>query len=144
MKRLLGSLLLFVIAVCATSCGTIYFDATPIEVSTMEIPAEGGCFRFEVVDYCQLVDQTRFQPGEWFKYYRYRVIEDGVAGDESENLRYDTFIWLEFTPNDTDHTKEYAIDVKIADDFYLYDEEHCHFGEWQTVWEITQPCFVYE
>lgn len=143
MKRLLDILLLFVIAVCATSCGTIYYDAAPIEVSTMEIPAEGGCFRFEVVDYCQLVDQTRFQPGKWFKYYRYRVVEDGVAGEESENLHCDTFIWLEFAPNDTDHTKMYTIDVKIADDFYRYDEEH-HFGEWQTVWRITQPSMVGE
>lgn len=143
MKRLLDILLLFVIAVCATSCGTIYYDAAPIEVSTMEIPAEGGCFRFEVVDYCQLVDQTRFQPGEWFKYYHYRVVEDGVAGEESENLHCDTFIWLEFAPNDTDHTKMYTIDVKIADDFYRYDEEH-HFGEWQTVWHITQPSMVGE
>lgn len=142
MLRLLYTLTITA-ALWLTSCGTIYYDAAPIEVSTMEIPAEGGCFRFEVVDYCQLVDQTRFQPGEWFKYYRYRVIEDDIAGEESENLHCDTFIWLEFAPNDTDHTKMYTIDVKIADDFYRYDEEH-RFGEWQTVWHITQPSMVGE
>lgn len=143
MKKLLTTLLFIASVICSTSCGTIYLDAIPVEVSTMEIPAEGGCFRFEVVDYEEIVP-TRFQPGEAIKDYRYRIVEDGIAGDESENLRYDTFIWLEFAPNDTDHTKEYAIDVKIADDFYRYDEEHHHFGEWQTVWEITQPCFVCE
>lgn len=144
MKKLLTTLLFIASAIYTTSCGTIYIDAIPVEVSTMEIPAEGGCFRFEVVDYYQLVDQTRFQPGEAIKDYRYRIVEDGVAGDESENLRYDTFIWLEFAPNDTDHTKEYAIDVKIADDFYCYDEEHHHFGEWQRVWIITQPSLASE
>ena len=106
----------------------------------MEIPAEGGCFSFKVVDYEEIVP-TRFQPGEAIKDYRYRIVEDGIAGEESQSM-HEYKIYIVFAPNDTDHTKEYAIDVKIADDFYRYVEEHHHFGEWQTVWEITQPCFV--
>lgn len=141
MKQLLTTLLFIASAICSTSCGTVYFDATPTEVSVMEIPAEGGWFSFRVVDYQDINDETRFKPGEWFKYYRYRVVEDGVASEESENMRYDTDIWLEFAPNDTNHTKEFAIDVKIADDFYRVDEE-CRFGEWQRVWIITQPCLA--
>ena len=138
MKRLLITLLFIASALLATSCGTIYFDATPAEISTMEIPAEGGWFSFRVVDYRDINDETRFEPGEWFKYYRYRVVEDGVAGEESENMHSNTDIWLEFAPNDTGHSKEFLIDVKIADDFYRVDEE-CNFGEWQRVWMLTQP-----
>ena len=104
----------------------------------MEIPVEGGWFSFRVVDYRDINDETRFEPGEWFKYYRYRVVEDGVAGEESENMHSNTDIWLEFAPNDTGHSKEFFIDVKIADDFYRVDEE-CNFGEWQRVWMLTQP-----
>lgn len=108
----------------------------------MTIPAEGGSFEFRLVEYKDLND-TRFQPGEWFKYYRYRVVEDGIAGEESENIYERTHIHLNFAPNDSDHTKEYTIDIKVAKDFYKVDEEH-HFGEWQTVWHITQPSIVGE
>ena len=142
MKRLLEILLLFVIAVCATSCGTIYIDATPGEVASMTIPAEGGRFEFQLVEY-EILSDTRFEPGEWFKYYRYRVVEDGVAGEESENVVANPDVWIDFAPNDSDHTKEYTIDVKVAKDFYEVDEHH-HFGEWQTVWRVTQPSMVGE
>ena len=136
MKRLLYTLLLIALAICSSSCGTIYIDATPVEVSTMEIPAEGGCFSFKVVDY-EVIDYTRFQPGEVIKDYRYRVVEDGIAGEESQYM-HDYVIYIEFAPNDTGFTKKYEIDVKIADDFYRWPEEQ-RFGEWQTVWKITQP-----
>ena len=103
----------------------------------MTIPSEGGRFEFKVVDY-EVADRTRFQPGEAFKCYCYRVVEDGVAGKESDRITGDLNIWVEFAPNDTDHTKEYTIDVKVADDYYNVDESP-NFGEWQTVWRITQP-----
>ena len=103
----------------------------------MTIPCEGGLFELKVVDY-EIVDRTRFQPGEAFKCYRYRVVEDGVAGKESDKMTGSPHIWVEFSPNDTDRTKEYTIDVKVADDYYKADENP-NFGEWQTVWRITQP-----
>ena len=136
MKRLLDILLLVVVIIFPTSCGTVYYDTIPAEVATMTIPREGGCFEFKVVDY-EIVDRTRFQPGEAFKCYCYRVVEDGVAGKESDRMTGDPNIWVEFAPNDTDHTKEYTIDVKVADDYYNVDESP-NFGEWQTVWRITQ------
>lgn len=108
----------------------------------MTIPAEGGSFEFQLVEY-EILSDTRFQPGEWFKYYRYRVVEDSVAGEESENVVDNPDVLIDFAPNDSDHTKEYTIDVKIAKDFYKVDEEHL-FGEWQTVWHITQPSIVGE
>ena len=116
-------------------------DATPVKVSTMTIPAEGGIFEFKVVDYEEIVP-TRFQPGEAIKDYRYRIVEDGIAGEESQSM-HDYVIYIVFAPNDTDHTKEYAIDVKIADDFYRWPEEQ-RFGEWQRVWIITQPSLASE
>lgn len=137
MKRLLNILLLIVVFAFATSCGTVYYDTIPAEVATMTIPSEGGRFEFKVVDY-EVADRTRFQPGEAFKCYCYRVVEDGVAGKESDRITGDLNIWVEFAPNDTDHTKEYTIDVKVADDYYNVDESP-NFGEWQTVWRITQP-----
>lgn len=137
MKRLLNILLLIVVFAFATSCGTVYYDTIPAEVATMTIPSEGGRFEFKVVDY-EVADRTRFQPGEAFKCYCYRVVEDGVAGKESDRMTGNPNIWVEFAPNDTDHTKEYTIDVKVADDYYNVDESP-DFGEWQTVWRITQP-----
>ena len=140
MLRLLYTLTITA-ALWLTSClDTIYYDATPGEVATMTIPAEGGSFEFRLVEYKDLND-TRFQPGEWFKYYRYRIVEDGVAGEESENVVDNSDVWIDFAPNNSDHTKKYSIDVKVAKDFYKVDEEH-HFGEWQTVWHITQPSMV--
>ena len=139
MKRLLATLLFNALAICSTSCGTIYWDATPVEVSTMTIPAEGGIFEFKVVDYTPY-EETRFQPGEWYKEYRYRIVEDGIVSKESTmfdlSISYDLVV-IEFAPNDTNHTKEYTIDIQIADDFYNTGEEQ-HFGEWQTVWILTQ------
>ena len=136
MKRLLDILLLIVVFAFPTSCGTVYYDTIPAEVAIMTIPSEGGRFEFKVVDY-EVADRTRFQPGEAFKCYCYRVVEDGVAGKESDRMTGDPNIWVEFAPNDTDHTKEYTIDVKVADDYYNVDESP-NFGEWQTVWRITQ------
>lgn len=136
MKRLLDILLLIVVIAFPTSCGTVYYDTIPAEVATMTIPSEGGRFEFKVVDY-EVADRTRFQPGEAFKCYCYRVVEDGVAGKESDRMTGDPNIWVEFAPNDTDHTKVYTIDVKVADDYYNVDESP-NFGEWQTVWRITQ------
>ena len=136
MKRLLDILLLIAVFAFPTSCGTVYYDTIPAEVAIMTIPSEGGRFEFKVVDY-EVADRTRFQPGEAFKCYCYRVVEDGVAGKESDRMTGDPNIWVEFAPNDTDHTKEYTIDVKVADDYYNVDESP-NFGEWQTVWRITQ------
>lgn len=103
----------------------------------MTIPSEGGRFEFKVVDY-EVADRTRFQPGEAFKCYCYRVVEDGVVGKESGNMFDAPCIWVEFAPNNTSRTKEYTIDVKVADDYYNADENP-NFCEWQTVWRITQP-----
>lgn len=137
MLRLLYTLTITA-ALWLTSClDIIYYDATPGEVASMTIPAEGGRFEFQLVEY-EILRDTRFQPGEWFKCYSYRVVEDGIAGEESENIVDNPDVWIDFAPNDSDHTKEYTIDVKVAKDFYKVDEEH-HFGEWQTVWHITQP-----
>lgn len=145
MKQLLATLLLIASAIYSTSCGTIYWDAIPVEASTMNIPAEGGIFEFKVVDYTPY-EETRFQPGEWYKEYRYRIVEDGVVCKESTlhdiSINYE-YVVVEFTPNNTDHTKEYTIDIQIADDFYSVDEQQ-HFGEWQRVWHITQPSMVGE
>mgnify|MGYP003412290025 FL=1 len=136
MKRLLDILLLIAVFAFPTSCGTVYYDTIPVEVATMIIPSEGGRFEFKAVDY-EVADRTRFQPGEAFKCYCYRVVEDGVAGKESDRMTGDPNIWVEFAPNDTNRTKEYTIDVKVADDYYNVDESP-NFGEWQTVWRITQ------
>ena len=136
MKRLVEFLLLIVTLAFSTSCGTHYYDTIPSEVSTIAIPSEGGRFEFKVVDY-EVADRTRFQPGEWFKYYCYRVVEDGVPGEESDKMYDTSSIWVEFAPNNTNHTKAYSIDIKIADDYYMA-EETPSFGEWQTVWRITQ------
>lgn len=141
MLRLLYTLTITA-ALWLTSCGTIYWDVAPGEVASMTIPAEGGSFEFRLVEYKDLND-TRFQPGEWFKYYRYRVVEDGVASKESENIVDNPDVWIDFAPNNSDHMKEYTIDVKVAKDFYKVDEEH-HFGEWQTVWRVTQPSMIRE
>ena len=146
MKRLLSTLLFIVSAICSTSCGPIYYDATPLKVSTMTIPGEGGRFEFKVVEYTPY-EETRFQPGEWYKEFRYRIVEDGIVSKEStlhdvSIINYG-YIWIEFAPNDTNYTKEYTIDIQIADDFYSVGEDQ-HFGEWQTVWILTQPNMVGE
>ena len=137
MKRFLNTMLMIVIIAFSTSCETHYYDTIPSEVSTMTIPSEGGRFEFKVVDY-EIVDMTRFQPGKVFKCYCYRVVKDGIAGKESNKITDSPNVWVEFAPNDTDRTKEHTIDVKVADDFYNADENP-NFGEWQTVWRITQP-----
>ena len=103
----------------------------------MEIPAEGGQIDFKLVEYVDIND-TRFQPGEAIKYYRYRVVEDGVAGEESDNVYGDPYIWIDFEPNNTGCTKEYTIDIKVAEDF-VQNVKDLIFGEWQTIWIVTQP-----
>lgn len=146
MKRLLATLLFIASALFTTSCGPIYYDATPLEASTMTIPSEGGRFEFKVVEYAPY-EETRFQPGEWFKEFRYRIVEDGIVSKEStlhdESIINYGYIWIEFAPNNTNYTKEYTIDIQIADDFYSVDEDQ-HFGEWQTVWIVTQPSMIGE
>lgn len=145
MKRFLSILLVVATMICFVGCGTIYYDATPVEASTMEIPAEGGIFEFKVVDYTPY-EETRFQPGEWYKEYRYRIVEDGIVSKVSTmfdlSISYELVV-IEFAPNDTNYAKEYTIDIQIADDFYSTGEEQ-HFGEWQTVWILTQPSMVGE
>ena len=145
MKQLLATLLLIASGIFASSCDPLYYDAIPLPISTMTIPAEGGRFEFKVVDYTPY-EETRFQPGEWYKEYRYRIVEDGIICKESTlhdiSINYE-YVVIEFAPNDTNYTKEYTIDIQIADDFYSVDEQQ-HFGEWQTVWHITQPSMVGE
>ena len=145
MKQLLATLLLIASGIFTSSCDPLYYDAIPTPISTKVIPGEGGRFEFKVVDYTPY-EETRFQPGEWYKEYRYRIVEDGVISKVS--TQHDTSIYygaisIEFTPNNTGNTKEYTIDIQIADDFYSVDEQQ-HFGEWQTVWHITQPSMVGE
>jgi hypothetical protein len=142
MKRFLETLLFSVIFAFSTSCGTHYYDTIATEVATMTIPGEGGLFEFKVVDY-EMDYTTRFQPAEWFKGYCYRVVEDGVVREESDIMYDAKYVWVEFAPNNTNHTKEYAIDVKVADDYYKA-EETPSWGEWQTVWKITQPSVASE
>lgn len=145
MKQLLATLLLIASGIFTSSCDPLYYDAIPTPISTKVIPVEGGIFEFKVVDYTPY-EETRFQPGEWYKEYRYRIVEDGVVCKESTlhdiSINYE-YVVVEFTPNNTDHTKEYTIDIQIADDFYSVGEDQ-HFGEWQTVWHITQPNMVGE
>jgi hypothetical protein len=136
MKRFIETLLLLVAVVLVPSCGTVYYDPIPTEVSTRTIPREGGLFEFEIVDYV-CVATTRFQPGEIFKGYCYRVVEDGVVREESDVMYDEMYVWVEFAPNNIGCTKEYTIDVKVADDYYDADDTP-NFGEWQTVWRITQ------
>lgn len=144
MRQLLKTLLLIATIICSSACGTIYYEAEPVNASTMEIPAEGGTFAFKVVNYAPY-EETRFQPGEWFKEYRYRIVEDGaISKVSSEQNTWDYgIVSIEFLPNDSGHTKKYTIDVQIADDFYSVDEDQ-HFGEWQTVWIVTQPSMIGE
>ena len=52
-------------------------------------------------------------------------------------------ISIEFTPNETNHTKEYTIEIQIAEDFHSVGEDQ-HFGKWQPAWLITQPCLTNE
>ena len=145
MKRLLTTLLFIASIIYSTSCGTIYYDALPLPTSTMTIPAEGGIFEFKVVDYTPY-EETRFQPGEWYREFRYRIVEDGIVSKESTlhdiSINHE-YVVIEFAPNDTNYTKEYTIDIQIADDFYSVGEEQ-HFGEWQTAWIITQPSLASE
>lgn len=138
MKQYLYIVLLSLVIAVSTSCGTVYYDTIPVDISTMTIPSEGGRFELKLVDY-EIVDRTRFQPGEEFKYYCYRVVEDGVAGKESEKMIDTPYVWVEFAPNNTNRLKEYTIDVKVADGYYKVDDIP-NFGEWQTVWKIIQTC----
>lgn len=145
MKRLLATLLFIASGIFTSSCDPLYYDAIPTPISTKVIPGEGGQYWFDVVKYIPY-SETRFQPGEWYKEYRYRIAEDGVISKVS--TQHDTSISygaisIEFAPNSTGNTKEYTIDIQIADDFYSVDEQQ-HFGEWQTVWHITQPSMVGE
>lgn len=137
MRRFIDTIILVILFALTNSCGTHYYDTIQPEVSTMEIPSEGGGFSFKLVNYVYEYS-SRFQPGETYKYYCYRVVEDGVIGDESEKMFNEECVWIEFAPNTTNHTKEYTIDVKVADDYYKFYEKP-HFGEWQTVWKIAQP-----
>ena len=107
MKQFLNILLVVATMICSVACGTVYYDATPVEASTMVIPAEGGTFMFKVVDYAPC-EETRCQPGEWFKEYQHRVMEDGVISEVwSEQNTWDYgVVSINFTPNDTSHTKE--------------------------------------
>lgn len=145
MKQLLATLLFIASTIYTTSCSDpLYYDAIPLPISTMTIPAEGGRFEFKVVNYIHYYDETRFQPGKWYKEFRYRIVEDGVISKESTmhdtSIEYGS-ISIEFTPNETNHTKEYTIEIQIAEDFHSVGEDQ-HFGKWQPAWLITQPCLT--
>lgn len=139
MVRSIISLMCVVLAVSTTACGTLYFESYYRQVESLEVAAAGDTLWLRLVDE-DVVDVTRFQPGELHKHYRYRIVEDGFVGEESED-KYDPNVLFIFDPNASGVVKSYRIDVKIAEEYHdgwggcrPNDE----LGEWQAAYEILQ------
>lgn len=141
MQQIISTCLYIMIALVTTSCmGTEYFDSHYRPVQRLEIPAKGDTILLELVNE-EYIYYTRFQPGRESKHYRYRTIEDGFVGPESEDM-----FWPEeyfyFDANETGLTKTYEIEVKIAYKFhdgFFGCHENDKFQDWETAWIITQP-----
>lgn len=140
MKRVSISLIYVAVVLFATSCmGTAYYEAYPSPTASLDIAPEGDTLRLKLVEW-EWSHTTRFEPGVMPKHYRYRIVEDGVTGAESDDQTYESQIFL-FDANRTGATKRYRIDVKIAEDYHdgrrgcrPYDK----FGNWHTVYNLKQ------
>ena len=141
MKRYLIILTYTAIATLAMSCmGTAYFESTHRPAESIEVAAEGDTIWLRLVDQ-EWAYTTRFEPGEVHKHYRYRIIEDGFAGEESAD-KSDASQLFVFEPNVSGARKEYRIEVTIAKDYHD-GWRGCRpsdkFGNWQTAYNLTQP-----
>lgn len=141
MKRYFIILTYIAIATLAMSCmGTAYFESTHRPAESLEVAAEGDTIRLRLVDQ-EWAYTTRFEPGEVHKHYKYRIIEDGFAGEESADKSEPTQLFV-FEPNQSGAKKEYRIEVKIAKDYHD-GWRGCRpsdkFGNWQTAYNLTQP-----
>lgn len=141
MKRYFNILTYIAIATLAMSCmGTAYIESTHRQAESIEVAAEGDTIWLRLVDQ-EWAYTTRFEPGYEHKHYRYRIIEDGFAGEESADQSDASQLFV-FEPNVSGARKEYRIEVKIAKDYHD-GQRGCRpsdkFGNWQTAYNITQP-----
>lgn len=98
MKRVSISLIYVVVVLFATSCmGTAYYEAYPSPTASLDIAPEGDTLRLKLVEW-EWSHTTRFEPGVMPKHYRYRIVEDGVTGAESEDQTYESDVSLRCQP----------------------------------------------
>lgn len=140
MKRYFIILAYIAIAALTMSCmGTAYYESYPAPTGSLDIAPEGDTLRLKLVEW-EWSHTTRFEPGVMPKHYRYRIVEDGVTGAESEDQTYESQMFL-FDANRTGATKRYRIDVKIAEDYHdgwRGCRPNDKFGNWQTVYNLKQ------
>lgn len=140
MKRYFIILAYIAIAALTMSCmGTAYYESYPAPTRSLDIAPEGDTLRLKLVEW-EWSHTTRFEPGVMPKHYRYRIVEDGVAGVESEDQGHEWQMFI-FDANHTGTLKHYRIDVKIAEDYHdgwRGCRPNDKFGNWQTVYNLKQ------
>ena len=107
MKVHLSHIVVVVFALLSlTSCTQFYdWDAIP-NLQVVQIPQEGGTYKFSDFD-TWWVEDTRFEPGETYKCYRYRLL----LGNNPTKEIHSNKMYIDFTVP-ANHTGEVR-DVKL-------------------------------
>ena len=132
--------------VSLTSC-TQFFDWEAIPNSSIvQIPQEGGTYNFSDFE-TWWVEDTRFEPGETYKCYRYRL----QIGDKTTKEKHDNTMSIEFTvpANHSGTVRDVKLQISKAKKFHdtkLDTTGTCWWADiwesqwepWETVWQGRQ------
>ena len=147
MKNKLLRFLVFALALVSLTACTEYYDweATPNE-AVVQIPQEGGVYCFD--DFrTWWVDNTRFEPGEIRKCYRYRLMLGSSYTDEEHGS--DMSIEFVVPANHSGKVRDVELQISKAKKFHdtkLNAKGKCWWAdlwesqweEWETVWKGRQ------
>ena len=147
MKVHLSHIVAVIVAlVSLTSCTQFYdWDAIP-NSQVVQIPQEGGTYKFSDFD-TWWVEDTRFEPGETHKCYRYRL----VLGDNPTKEIHRNVMHINFTvpANHTGEVRDVKLQISKAKKFHdtkldstgkcwWADMWESQWGDWETVWQGVQ------
>ena len=145
-NRLLRFAVATLALVSLTSCAE-YFDweATP-NATVVQIPQEGGVYCYDDF-YTWLVEDTRFQPGEIYKCYRYRLMLGSSYTDEEHSS--DMSIEFAVPANHSGKERDVKLQISKAKKFHdtkldstgrcwWADRRESQWEEWKTVWQGVQ------
>ena len=132
--------------VSLTSCCE-HFDWDAIPSSTIvKIPPKGGTYCYSDFD-TWWVEPTRFEPGELYKCYRYRL----QIGNETTKEKHDNTMSIEFTvpANHSGTVRDVKLQISKAKKFHdtkLDSTGTCWWADiwesqwepWETVWQGRQ------
>lgn len=147
MKGPLLHLVTVALALVSFTACTEYYDWDAIPNSqVVQIPQKGGTYNYSDFE-TWWVEDTRFEPGETHKCYRYRL----QIGDKTTKKRHDNTMVIEFEvpANHTGEVRDVKLQISKAKKFHdtkLDSTGKCwwtnlsesQWEDWETVWRGVQ------